>query len=145
MCYVGEARRTLIERCKEHKKSICNMDVERSEIARHAHENDYRINLSGMKLIEKDCLRWRRRISWEQKTFQLQQSRTQHWRYVGLVFLRIYCIFRVILYLFRVYVISLICVLYFAFVYTYILQIVSFNFLCTLLLQSVSLSRSFPS
>lgn len=59
--YVGETGRTVKERQKEHLRSVRDFDVLRSEVARHAIEDDHRVKVEDMKILEKEP-NWRRRI-----------------------------------------------------------------------------------
>ena len=59
--YVGETGRTLQERQKEHARAIKEMDVQRSEVARHAVEDGHEVEVSGMEVIDKESS-WRRRV-----------------------------------------------------------------------------------
>ena len=59
--YVGETGRTVEERKKEHQRAVREMDVERSEIARHAVESGHRIDFDGMRVVAKEK-HWRRHV-----------------------------------------------------------------------------------
>ena len=59
--YVGETGRSLQERQKEHSRAIRDMDVDRSEIARHAVETGHRVDPMAAAVVDKDS-DWRRRV-----------------------------------------------------------------------------------
>jgi hypothetical protein len=59
--YVGETGRLVEERAKEHQRALKELDVHRSEVARHSAETGHRIDLGGLKVLEREP-NWRRRI-----------------------------------------------------------------------------------
>ena len=62
--YVGESGRTVEERMKEHKRAICDLDIERSEIARHVFESDHTVDVSrvsNLSILDKEP-QWRKKI-----------------------------------------------------------------------------------
>ena len=77
--YIGETGRTLDERKKEHCLAVRNLDVERSEVARHVHENDHQVDLNSMHIVEREA-GWKRRLVKEALwTKRLKSSnRTKH-------------------------------------------------------------------
>ncbi len=58
--YVGESGRTVEERVKEHQRAIRDMDVGRSEIARHVLESDHHVDVKLAKVIDREP-QWRKR------------------------------------------------------------------------------------
>ena len=77
--YVGESSRSLPERKREHMRAVREMDVLRSEVAKHATECSHEIGFSEMKTIDKET-NWRKRIvkeSWWTKTLS-SCNRTKH-------------------------------------------------------------------
>lgn len=46
---------------KEHRRAIRELDVERSEIARHVFESDNAVDVSKVGIIDKEA-QWRRRV-----------------------------------------------------------------------------------
>ena len=68
--YIGETGRTICERKKEHFRAVKNLDVLRSEVARHAIEDDHNVKIKEMKMIDREQS-WRKRIIkealWTQK------------------------------------------------------------------------------
>ena len=52
--YEGETGRTVEERRKEHLRAITDLDVQRSEVARHAIEDGHTIKIDNMKIVEKE-------------------------------------------------------------------------------------------
>ena len=69
-CYVGETGRPLSERVKEHKRAVKELDVDRSEVARHAAESGHALDFDSVALLDKEQ-HWRRRVIkealWSQK------------------------------------------------------------------------------
>ena len=59
--YVGETGRTIEERKKEHLQAVRQMDVQRSDVARHAIEDGHDVDVKGMHLIEKEK-NWKKRV-----------------------------------------------------------------------------------
>ena len=59
--YVGETGRTIEERKKEHLRAVREMDVQRSEVARHVIEDGHDVDVKGMRLIEKEK-NWKKRV-----------------------------------------------------------------------------------
>ena len=59
--YVGESGRSSLERKKEHMKAIRDVDVARSEVARHVFESDHRVDFERMEVIDRERC-WRKRI-----------------------------------------------------------------------------------
>ena len=49
------------ERRKEHLRAIRDLDVQRSEVARHAIEDDHTVKIDDMKIVEKEPY-WKRII-----------------------------------------------------------------------------------
>jgi len=62
--YVGESSRPLEKRGKEHVRAIRQLDVDRSELAKHVHETGHSIPIDGMKRLCKEE-NWKRRITKE--------------------------------------------------------------------------------
>ena len=60
--YVGESGRTVQKRMREHKRAIRDLDVERSEVARHVFENDHAVDVSKVEVVDREP-RWRRKES----------------------------------------------------------------------------------
>jgi hypothetical protein len=69
-CYVGETGRPVTERMKEHKRMVRDLDVDRSEVARHAAESGHALNFDSVSVLEREGF-WRRRVIkealWSQK------------------------------------------------------------------------------
>ena len=69
--YVGETGRLLEERKKEHIRAVRELDVDRSEVAKHVHETDHRIAFDDMRCLDREGI-WRQRITkealWSRKT-----------------------------------------------------------------------------
>ena len=59
--YVGETGREVEERRKEHRRAWRELDVSRSEVARHAAETGHRIDFEGLEVVEREA-NWRRRV-----------------------------------------------------------------------------------
>jgi hypothetical protein len=62
--YVGESGRPLQERQKEHMRAVRDLDVDRSELAKHVHESNHKIDFAGMHCLEREGF-WKRRIAKE--------------------------------------------------------------------------------
>ena len=60
-CYVGETGRPIAERMKEHKRMVRELDVDRSEVARHAAESGHALDFQHVSVLDKEE-RWRRRV-----------------------------------------------------------------------------------
>ena len=59
--YVGESGRTLEERRREHRRNVQNIDVERSEVARHVHDFQHQVDFMNMSVLDRERL-WKKRI-----------------------------------------------------------------------------------
>lgn len=59
--YVGESGRTVEERVKEHGKAIREIDVDRSEVAKHVHESDHTVEVSQVEVVDIEP-QWKKRI-----------------------------------------------------------------------------------
>ena len=62
--YVGETGRSLQERQKEHARAIRDMDIDRSEIAKHMMETGHRVDPQAASIIDRES-DWRRRVAKE--------------------------------------------------------------------------------
>ena len=60
-CYVGETSRPVLERIKEHKRAVRELDVDRSEPARHFAETGHVPNFEDVTTLAKEGF-WRRRV-----------------------------------------------------------------------------------
>ena len=58
--YVGETGRSLEERRKEHDRAVRNMDVQRSEVARHMIEDGHRVDIGGIDMLDQESQSRRR-------------------------------------------------------------------------------------
>ena len=61
--YVGETSQTIRER-QEHLIAIKDFDVQRSKVARHAIEDNHKVKIEEMKMIDREPS-WRKRIEKE--------------------------------------------------------------------------------
>ena len=59
--YVGESGRTMEERRKEHARAVKDVDVARSEVAQHVHEESHQVDFNGMEVIDREP-DWRKRV-----------------------------------------------------------------------------------
>lgn len=87
--YVGETGRTLEERRREHRLAVRNLDSERSEVARHTHEDGHRVNIDSMHILEKEPI-WRRRLVkealWTKKLNSANRTKhflSAHWDFIA--------------------------------------------------------------
>ena len=60
-CYVGETRRPVTERVKEHNRSMRNFDVQCSEVVQHAAETGHTLQFGGVSLLDREAT-WRGRV-----------------------------------------------------------------------------------
>ena len=60
-CYIGESGRVIQERWKEHHRAVRELDVQRSEVARHSAESNHDVDVAGMRILEKES-NWRKRV-----------------------------------------------------------------------------------
>jgi hypothetical protein len=86
--YVGETGRPLEERKKEHLRAVRELDVHRSELAKHVHETDHRIAFDSMLCLDRESS-WRRRITkealWTQKLRSSNKTKTDVGRFYDCV------------------------------------------------------------
>ena len=59
--YVGETGRCVDERRKEHLRACRELDVDRSEVARHVAETGHKLDLGNIKVLDRETS-WRRRV-----------------------------------------------------------------------------------
>ena len=77
--YVGETGRTMENRRQEHIRAVRNLDVTRSEVAQHVHEESHQVDMDGMEVLDRER-DWRKRTVKEALwTKKLSSSnRTKH-------------------------------------------------------------------
>ena len=54
MCYIGETKRTLVQRVQEHKRAVRNADTSMNEIADHSWTKDHQFNWNEKKIIDQE-------------------------------------------------------------------------------------------
>ena len=59
--YVGESGRSMEERRKEHMRAVKDVDVQRSEVARHVFESHHQVDFKNMTVVDREPT-WRKRI-----------------------------------------------------------------------------------
>ena len=52
--YIGETKRTLLQRVQEHKRAVRNADTEKNEIADHSWTKDHQFNWNEKKIIDQE-------------------------------------------------------------------------------------------
>ena len=52
--YIGETKRTLIQRTREHARAVSNGDVDKNEIADHCWENNHRFDWERKAIIDRE-------------------------------------------------------------------------------------------
>ena len=86
--YVGETGRPLEERRKEHVRAVRDLDIDRSELAKHVLESDHRIAFDDMLCLDRES-GWRRRITkealWTRKLKSANKTKTDVGRFYDCV------------------------------------------------------------
>ena len=52
--YIGETKRTLVQRVQEHKRAVQNADTSKNEIADHSWTKDHQFNWNEKKIIDQE-------------------------------------------------------------------------------------------
>ena len=60
--YIGETKRSLLTRSKEHLRAVTNRDIEKNELADHSWTHDHRIDWDNKKVIDHEKNLWARKI-----------------------------------------------------------------------------------
>ena len=82
--HVGETGRPLEERKKEHLRAVRELDVDRSELAKHVHETNHKIPFDDKRCLEREDS-WKRRITkvalWARKVKSANRTKTDTGRF----------------------------------------------------------------
>ena len=60
--YIGESKRSLETRAKEHERAVRNGDLEKNKIAHHSWTHDHRFNFDNKSVIDRESNMTTRKI-----------------------------------------------------------------------------------